>query len=212
MRPRRATGTYAGFTLIELMVALAIFAILALLAYGGLSGMLSTRAQSDVHSEALRKLQLAYRTLERDIDQWVPREVRDEFAQVKPAMTAGNEIGAALELTRGGWRNPAEQPRSTLQRVAYSVQDNTLVRSSWLNLDRPPDAQPVEQELLAGVSELRLRFLDSGDVWQERWPPPGQTVLPPGAPSTAIPVPRAVELVLVTERWGELRWLFRLPE
>lgn len=210
MSARHAAGKSAGFTLIELLVALAVFAILALLAYGGLSGMLDTRAMSDEHADALRQLQLAYRTVERDIEQWVPREVRDEYGQVKPALSAGSEIGAALELTRGGWRNPAEQPRSTLQRVAYAVQDEALLRSTWLNLDRPADAKPDEQTLLEGVSELRLRFLDESDTWQERWPPAGQALTAEGMPAP-VPVPRALEMVLVTERWGELRWLFRFP-
>lgn len=201
----------AGFTLLELLVALSIFAVLALLAYGGLTSMLNTRAQADEHAEALRELQLAYRTLERDIEQYVPRSVRDEYGQEHPAISAGMEIGAALELTHGGWRNPAEQPRSTLQRVAYSVQDDTLVRSVWMSLDRPADAKPAEQELLRGVAELQLRLLDANDTWQERWPPAGQITPPPGTPVPAAPPPRAVEMVLKTERWGELRWLFRFP-
>lgn len=211
MSARRGTGESAGFTLIELLVALAVFAILALLAYGGLSGMLNTRALSDERADALRELQLAYRTVERDIEEWVPREVRDEYGQAKPALIAGSEIGAALELTRGGWRNPAEQPRSTLQRVAYAVQDEKLLRSTWLNLDRPADAQPDEQTLIEGVSELRLRFLDESDAWQERWPPAAQALTEQGTPAP-VAVPRAVEMVLVTERWGELRWLFRFPD
>lgn len=211
MTARRGTGKSAGFTLIELLVALAVFAILALLAYGGLSGMLNTRALSDERADALRELQLAYRTVERDIEEWVPREVRDEYGQAKPALIAGSEIGAALELTRGGWRNPAEQPRSTLQRVAYAVQDEKLLRSTWLSLDRPADAQPDEQTLIEGVSELRLRFLDESDTWQERWPPAGQAPTEQGT-QAPVPVPRALEMVLVTERWGELRWLFRFPD
>ena len=206
--PRRLRALGAGFTLIELLVAMAIFGILALLAYGGLSGMLSTRAMVDERADALRELQIAYRTLERDLEQLVPREIRDEFGQPRPALIAGSEIGAALELTRGGWRNPAEQARSTLQRVAYVVEDETLMRATWPILDRPPNATPQQQALLAGVSEARMRFLDPANVWQESWPPPGQIVT--GAP-VALPPPRAAEMVLTTERWGELRWLFLLP-
>jgi len=198
-----------GFTLIELLIALAVFSVLALLAYGGLNTMLNTRALTDARADALRELQLAYRHVERDIDQWVPREIRDEFGALRPALSAGGELGVGLELTHGGWRNPAEQPRSTLQRVAYGVRDNKLVRLSWLSLDRAADAQPQTQELLADVRELRLRFLDSADVWQERWPPADTPVA--GETPVAVPPPRAVEWVLVTERWGELRWLFRLP-
>ncbi|MFP5507001.1 MAG: type II secretion system minor pseudopilin GspJ [Gammaproteobacteria bacterium] len=208
MRARQVSRR-SGFTLIELLVALAIFGVLAILAYGGLSGMLNTRALTDAKADALRDLQLAYRTVQRDIEQWVPRDIRDEFGESRPALIAGNQIGVALELTRGGWRNPAEQPRSTLQRVAYGLRDGELLRSTWLNLDRDPNAAPQEQVLLAGVNELRLRVLDPANAWQEIWPAPGTPLPTAGAPPP-LP-PRAVELILDTEVWGELRWLFRLP-
>ncbi|MBI5463229.1 MAG: type II secretion system minor pseudopilin GspJ, partial [Gammaproteobacteria bacterium] len=156
-----------GFTLIELLIALAVFSVLAMLAYGGLNTMLNTRALTDQKADALRELQLAYRNVERDVDQWVPRVIRDEFGTDRPALSAGDDADMALELTRGGWRNPAGQPRSTLQRVAYAVRDNKLVRLTWLSLDRAPDAQPETQELLAGVRELRLRFFDGANQWQE---------------------------------------------
>jgi general secretion pathway protein J len=208
MRARRQNRA-AGFTLIELLVALAIFGVLAILAYGGLSGMLNTRALTDEKAEALRGLQMAYRILARDIEQYVPRPIRDEFGETRPALIAGSQIGSALELTRGGWRNPAEQTRSTLQRVAYGLRDGELLRSTWLSLDRDPNAAPQEEVLLAGVRELEARFLDEADVWHKGWPPPDAPA--PAAGGTPPPAPRAVELILDTDAWGELRWLFRLP-
>ncbi len=196
-----------GFTLIELLVAMAVFAVLAMLAYGGLNTMLYSRSQSEEHADALRELQLAYRLVERDIEQLVRREIRDEFGATRAALSAGGQIDSQLELTRGGWRNPAEQQRSTLQRVAYAVRDEQLVRLNWLNLDRAASDLPVTQELLGGVRELRLRFLDTSNVWQDQWPAAG---VQPGAEAGLLP-PRALEWIIVTERWGELRWLFRLP-
>lgn len=213
--PGRPTASAAapvsrrGFTLIELLVALAIFGVLALLAYGGLGSMLNTRALTDDKADALRDLQLAYRSVSRDIENWVPREIRDEFGQTRPALSAGEQLGVALELTRGGWRNPAEQARSTLQRVAYGVRDKQLLRSTWLSLDRSSDATPREVPLLDGVTELRLRFLDINNVWQDAWPPQGQALV--ASANVAVPPPRVIEMLLITERWGELRWLFRLP-
>lgn len=208
-RPAAPPVSKHGFTLIELLVALAIFGVLALLAYGGLGSMLNTRAMTDDRADALRDLQLAYRSLSRDIEDWVPRAIRDEFGQTRPALSAGEQFGVALELTRGGWRNPAEQARSTLQRVAYGVRDKQLFRSTWLSLDRSSDATPQEHPLLDGVTELRLRFLDINNVWQQTWPPQGQFTFT-GAPTSPLP-PRAIEVVMITDRWGELRWLFRLP-
>lgn len=203
MRRQRA------FTLLELLVALAIFAVLALLAYGGLNGLMNTRAATEERAEELHRLQMTYRILERDIEQWVPRPIRNEFGESEASLRAGERIDAAFELTRGGWRNPAEQLRSTQQRVAYTVRDNALLRYQWPTLDRAPDAKPREQTLLEEVDEVRVRFLDQTGQWQERWPPAGQTFVP-GQPA-AETLPRAVEVVLITERWGELRWLFLLP-
>lgn len=198
-----------AFTLIELLVALAIFAVLALLAYGGLNNIMNTRAATEERAEDLHRLQTTYRILERDLEQWVPRPIRNEFGESEASLRAGDRIDAALELTRGGWRNPAEQARSALQRIAYAVRDKALLRYQWPALDRAPDAKPREQTLLEDVDEVRLRFLDQADQWQERWPPAGQT-LAAGQPGSEA-LPRAVEVVLVSERWGELRWLFLLP-
>lgn len=189
-----------GFTLIELLVALAIFAILALLAYGGLNNLLTTQSQSEQRAEALRTLQLTYKTLTRDLEQIVPRDITDEFGQTRESLAMGNSIDYLLEVTRGGWRNPAEQTRSTLQRVAYAVEDNKLIRYTWLTLDHPYDATPRKQELLSGVSDLQFRVLDAGGVWQQRWP----------IPNNNVKTVNAIELVLKSEQWGELRWLFRV--
>lgn len=189
-----------GFTLIELLVALAIFAILALLAYGGLNNLLTTQSQSEQRAEALRTLQLTYKTLTRDLEQIVPRDITDEFGQTRESLAMGNSIDYLLEVTRGGWRNPAEQTRSTLQRVAYAVEDNKLIRYTWLTLDHPYDATPRKQELLSGVSDLQFRVLDAAGTWQQRWPIPNNNVR----------TVNAIELVLKSEQWGELRWLFRV--
>lgn len=189
-----------GFTLIELLVALAIFALLALLAYSGLNNMLTTQSQSEQRAEALRELQLAYKTLERDLEQIVPRDITDEFGQTRASLTMGDSIDYLLEVTRGGWRNPADQARSTLQRVAFALEDKKLIRYSWLTLDRPYDATPRKQDLLTGITDLQIRILDASGTWQQRWP----------IPNSNVNVVNAIELTLKTELWGELRWLFRV--
>lgn len=203
----------AGFTLLELLVALAIFAVLALLAYGGLNGIMSTRSETETRAEALRTLQFVYRLMQRDIEQWVPRDIRNQFGETETALRAGEQVETLLEVTHGGWRNPAEQPRSTLQRVGYKLEENALIRLSWLTLDRSPDAQPREQKLLEGVREVELRFLTDGDNWLDRWPPLGASTGGAGGAGRggAAARPRALEVTLDTELWGELRWLFRLP-
>ena len=193
-----------GFTLLEMLVAVAIFAILAVVAHSGLNSVLLTQARVEESARALTELQQAYRWLQRDLEQVVARPVRDELGGEQLALQAGSRYGVMLALTRGGWRNPAGQDRSTLMRVAYRLDDETLVRHQWLVLDRAQDSEPLDRELLEGVESLELRWLDSDGDWQPQWPPPN-------VPEDA-GLPRAAEVILRLADRGELRWLFRLPE
>ncbi|WJW75225.1 type II secretion system minor pseudopilin GspJ [Thiohalobacter sp. IOR34] len=193
-----------GFTLLELLVAMAIFALLAMLAYGGLNNVLMTRAGVEAQAEALKRLQLGYRWLQRDLEQAVLRPVRDSLGDSRPALLAGGSFGTLLALTREGWSNPAGQPRSHLQRVVYRLEEDRLLRAYWPALDRAPGAEPLEAVLLEGVSRVELRFLDPAGEWRPQWPPANQ--------QGEAGLPRAVELIVETDAWGALRWLFRLPD
>lgn len=194
-----------GFTLLELLVALGIFALLAAMAYGGLNSVMTARQITTQHAERLSELQMAFLWLGRDIEQAVDRSIRDEYALVQPAML-GVETGRyQLELTRTGWRNPAGRTRSNLQRVAYGLRDGNLLRVYWNVLDRAQDSEPLESVLLEGVEKLELRFLNNRNKWQDSWPSSqlGGTV-------SATP-PKAVEVTLETKNEGRITRLFRVP-
>ena len=187
-----------GFTLIELLVALAIFAVLSLLAYGGLASVLDGSALAGAHSGRLGTLQRTVTRLVDDLAQAGQRPVRDAFGEPLPALGAGVGSTPALELTRGGWRNPTGQPRSSLQRIGYDLVDRTLVRRVWPVLDRAPDSTPLEQRLLDGVTAFELRFRgDRQGRWESAWPPADA---PPGHPG----LPLAVELALEVEGFGRI--------
>lgn len=193
-----------GFTLLELLVALAIFAIVAVLAYGGLGTVLDQRILTEESAERLAELQKTYLIVQRDIEQLVPRAIRDEFGDEQAAISGA----AQFQLTRGGWRNPLNNPRSSLQRVGYALQEQQLIRYSWLVLDRAQDSEPREQVLATGIDSISVRYLDIDDSWQEQWPPElvtGSGERPPDE------LPRAVEMTLEHEHYGEIRWLFQLP-
>jgi len=195
----------AGFTLLELMVALAIFGLLAAMAYGGLDTILKQRQTTDAHAARLAQLQMTVLWLERDIEQTVNRPVRDEYGVSLPALQ-GLEFGRyQLELTRNGWSNPLGRPRSSLQRVAWGVKDGKLIRAYWTTLDRSQDSQPLESEMLDGVTKLELRFLSPNRQWSRTWP---DTALGSAAPRVQ---PRAVEVTLETEAEGRITRLFRVP-
>ncbi len=192
----------AGFTLLELIVAIAIFAIMAVMAYGGLDSVLNQRRAVEQRLDGIAQLQKAYMRLRADFQQVRNRSVRDPFGDVSPALYV-TPSAPVLEFTRGGWRNPLFQPRSSQERVSYRVADGKLLRASWRVLDRVQGTEPVELTVLERVDEIAWRFFDANSQWQPIWPPLEQTG------QTNVMPPSALELTLRTKDWGELRFLFR---
>lgn len=202
----RSPARGAGFTLLEILVAMAVFAIFAYMAYGGFNAVAKQQAIIAESAERLRQVQYTMRRLVLDLSQLQPRPVREQLGDGwEPALMANGLELNALEFTRGGWPNPLSRPRPTLQRVAYRLEEETLIRAQWPVLDRLLDQEPEELELLDGVKALRLRFLLEGGDWSEIWPSGDQ-----GSPTgerdaeSARDLPRAVEITMELEDWGEI--------
>ncbi len=198
-----------GFTLLELLVAMAIFALLAVMAYGGLNSILTTREVVDMNMARLSEIQRTVMFLGRDLRQAANRGIRDEYGDRRPPLVsnvANSSLnGMVLELTRDGYPNPLGAPRSNMQRVAYRVEDDTLYRLSWPVLDRAIDTRPYEAALCEHITALRLRFLDYQDTWHTQWPPQAVEAAPPA-------LPKAVEFTLELPDWGEITRLYQLVE
>lgn len=196
-----------GFTLLELLIALAIFAILSTAAYSGLRQVLFTRSAVEAQSQRLAAVQLTFFRLEQDIGQAIRRSIRDEFNERQPALSSDELAADRLTLTRTGWDNPLGQRRANLQRVAYRLQEGRLWRRYWQVLDRGGLMEPRETLLLERVQALQMRFLD-GDEWQAQWPPPLHDAVTGQRRLESLP--RAVEIRLTLEDWGEITRLFPL--
>src|SRR5690606_21267815 len=126
-----------GFTLLEMLVAVAIFAVVAALSYGGLIAIMQQyETTRDVQSR-LQDIRRAVTLLERDLFQVRDRGIREAFqGDLLPPLRGGVSDAFQVEFTRGGWRNPAALPRATLQRVAWRIEDDTLYRLHWVVLDQ----------------------------------------------------------------------------
>lgn len=201
----RALRTQSGFTLLELIVVIGIFAIFALMAYGGLDSVLNTRRQVEIAQERIAALQKSYIRLRNDLQQVSNRTARDGFGDVQPALRATDK--GYLEFTRAGWRNPLLLPRPGFERVAYRYEAGKLIRSSWRVLDQAQDSKAVDVTLFDNVEQVRWRYFDKvSNEWRDRWPYDTNT----DTAQAAIAPPEAVELTMRTKDVGELRFLFRI--
>ena len=184
---------HGGFTLLELLIALSIFALISVIAVTG------TNAQAD----RLIEIQKAFHFLRQDLEQAVPRAVRDQRGDRDPR-TAFEQVLDGIVFTRGGRSNPLGLERSSFERVGYGLKDGALIRSRWLVLDQPPDPAVEELPLLGKVTALSFRFLGADKRWVEQWPP-----LDTNSPDPELP--HAVEVTLELADYGTIHRIFVLP-
>lgn len=197
--PHRASGRktrprQSGFTLLELLVSLAVFAVMAALAYGGLGSVLDTARRVEIQAAETHAVQWAVFRLDEDLAQFLPRSIRNEWGDVQPGMQGTD---SALEFTRAGNPNPLGVKRGSLLRVAYAWEDQALIRRYWTVMDRAPDSQPLTQTLLREVTSFRVRYWDEKLTFHQHWPPMNRE-------SARL---AAVEFTLELPRWGEVRRL-----
>ncbi len=194
-----------GFTLLELLVSISIFSILGLGAYQMLQTVIQSNERVREASEGATSLNLAFSILQRDFNQFVPRQVRDQYGDPVAPLVFENE-DYAVEFTRGGWSNPAGRSRSRMQRVAYSIDydEETLSRHFWEVLDRAEDSEPISQVLLEGVTDFRVTGFvdDSASALESEFE----------LEEEQQQAPIGVEVVIAVEGVGEVERLFQLVD
>jgi general secretion pathway protein J len=159
-----------GFTLVELLVALFISAIMFAMGYGALEQGLRDRGAVAASQERLGDVVNTMRVMTQDFAQLAPRPVRSLVGDgADPALVSEGRTDDLVTLTRLGWANPAGIQRPGLQRVRYSLAEGKLVREHWRVVDPVLGAQPVRREMLDRVRGVRFRFMESGRSWTEQW-------------------------------------------
>ncbi|MBT8080768.1 MAG: type II secretion system minor pseudopilin GspJ [Gammaproteobacteria bacterium] len=195
-----ASRTQSAFTLIEILVAIAVFAVIAALGYGALGQTLNSADMLNERMDRLQAIQRTVRQLSQDFMLLAPRPVRSELSgSFGPALSTSFQSGFAIEMTSGGWSNPAVLPRSTLQRAAYRIEEDKLVRYHWRVLDRTLSNEPIAVELLDDVLSITFIFLQANGEWSDQWPAQGLV-----GPAGARQRPRAVQFVLSLVDEGEI--------
>lgn len=158
-----------GFTLLEMLAALAIFAVIGVMASQIIASMVDVAEHTQGRAEELAGVQRAIYIVGRDIEQMTRRSIRGNTGStIDPVLIGGT--GLLLELTRRGWQNPLDAPRSEVQRVGYALYRDQLVRLYWPVLDRAPTTAPLAQVLLDGVTDVDFVAHDALEEEHTFWP------------------------------------------
>ncbi|HEY6126176.1 MAG TPA: type II secretion system minor pseudopilin GspJ [Steroidobacteraceae bacterium] len=204
-----------GFTLIEVVIAMFIAAIMFAIGYSAINQALVDRDALNVSQERVTEIQRGMRVVAQDFAQVVARGARDTAGsgELMPAMLADGRSDAIVTFTRGGWSNPAGVQRPAEQRVRYRFIDGALIREHWLSVDPALNAEPRQRTLLTKVTAVEIRFLDPvSRQWRTDWPTSGVTgQVNPVDVDRLITRPIAIEFTVVFEDWGRVQRLFEIP-
>ncbi len=194
---------HRGFTLLEMLVAIAIFAIIGVAANSTLHAVLKNKEVTEDFAARLKGLQQGFGMMDRDLGQIVARTPRllsggrgstvIQYGEVIP-----NVNGEALIFYRLGWLNPDGMlPRGSIQSVAYVFTDDKLERWYFPYPDPVVGAEPTKTTIIDHVLDMDVRFWD-GENWQ-------QTVM-------GNKLPRAIAIKLEVEGIGTVERKFLLPK
>lgn len=193
-----------GFTLIEIMIALMVFAVLATITASSLFYAFNARARVNEQAVRLNSLQLAISLLQQDTEQAIPRAIRGNEMRLFPIFVGQKQYA---EFTRDGNLNPKSlEKRSTLKRVALVCKEDKLLRRTWANLDAKDRNVYEDRVLLDNLSRCYFGYLNQSvqvlTEWREQ--AVGQNQRPE-------PFPKAIQINLTLKDWGEMNLLFTIP-
>lgn len=195
----KITSNNSGFTLLEILIALAVFAILTVISFEGLNGTIQTRDALEQEADRWKELTFFFSRIESDIRNIATRPVMGELGAVWAPLLGTSEYkgerGINLSLTR--FSSGLESgPASSMKRVGYRLRDGKMELLIWPALDQPPRSDPMVYTILEGMNGLELKYLDDAQEWRMEW----------GAQS----LPRAIEVSITMETGFTIRRIIAL--
>jgi general secretion pathway protein J len=219
MHSTRAEGNF-GFTLVEMLVAISIFGVMAVVTYRVLDTVLVTRERVSEEYRRWRDVARAIAWLERDFEAVQARPVRDASDQLAAPLVGTEGLTqsdeSAIAFTRSG-----ELDESGLalppSRIGYRVRDGILERLTWPGLDQATHSLPTVAVVLRGVAAVVLRYRDAAGAWQTNWPVTapkdrlgGTTSHVPRSDAVDASLPAAIDITIQLARGERIRRLIPL--
>lgn len=192
-----------GFTLIETLVALFVFSLLAAAAVVVLGNSADAQLRLSDVSASVQDFQRLRAALRADLAQAAERMPRGAAGEPRPAFEGADGSGRLFAFVRRGWENPGAAPRASLQYVEYRLENGAIVRRARPMVDGAAFGEPAV--LAKGVAAVEVAYRAAPDPvgavatadWRTAWDPLQPTVLP-----------LAVRIDATTARFGIVRQLF----
>lgn len=193
-----------GYTLIEILIALFIFAILSAIVVMAISNVFTADKSQTSKLKRLSEVQLAITLLERDLQQIINRKIIDSAGNKMNAIHIhGIKARDGIEFTRAGFVNPLGlQNRSSLQRVHYYLDNNALYRATYPVLDQTRSSVKQARLILTDINSLSWIFFDSNNNSYTTWPP---------TEKIGSQIPQAIEVTVRMNDVGTINRLFIMP-
>lgn len=171
----RLKSNNQGFTLLEVLIAIAIFSVISMASFSIFETVLNSDAISKERTDRINELQRGFLIIERDMLQIARRSVRfngeapqKEFLHTDNESFSSDEKG--IGFVRHGWTNPGLLlPRSDMQSVAYRLNESVLERLHFNFVDAVLGEEPKNRPLISQVEKLDFEFYD-GKKWQKKLP------------------------------------------
>lgn len=162
-----------GFTLIEVMVAIMLMAVVSLIAWRGLDSVTRADQHLQASTEQTQVLLRALNQLQRDISLRASVELRTAQPQEGDAAKADGLAGVTVRSADStGLRldviRSAPVAGDGLQRVRWWLKGDTLYRAAAPARDRYPLPAPKDGVgVLTGVSDFQVRVWEAGKGWRQ---------------------------------------------
>lgn len=200
---RRFHLNASGFTLIEVLIAISIFALLSLAGYQVLNQTQRSNQISLDKTDEIQSLQRAIVMMDNDFNQIAGREFVHQGQSTQGLyLLHGTQVidsdKEGILLIRLGWLNPEHAfPRGEVLKVGYRLRDDVLERVWWRYPDTPSGEIPLVRPILNHVTDLSFRFYDGKD-WQAQWQQQSE-------------LPQAIEVVIHLENYGDIKRVYTIP-
>lgn len=195
-------STKKGFTLVELLVAIAIFAVLSALGWKVFDYLAKVKDRNAMHEANLEQLQESYQQILRDTMQAVPLTANVK-GQQQPALVLQN---GRFNFSKTGVTDPLQQGISPHERVEYQYRadEKKLYRLKYRNLHQTGNDQPESSVMLGEVEAFEIMVLNPNEL--SSWP---ESNIDPQQTEQLRLLPKGIKINL-TVRDVQYEWIFSL--